>query len=66
MNIAHMVTKFQAVILKFNLSDLESDFFFASTYHYSAKYLAQKRFFLLYRQCQLSSSEHPVFKIEAF
>lgn len=60
-----MVTVFQAIVLRFNLTHLESEFFFASAKHYSANYLPQKRFFLLKRQFQLNTSKHSVFKIVA-
>lgn len=40
-----MVTNFQAVVLKLNVTDLESDFFSGINKSYSEKYLPQKRFY---------------------
>lgn len=43
-----MVTKFQAVVLKLNVTDFESEVFSGINTLYSENYLPWKRFFLLY------------------
>ena len=54
-----MLTKFQTIVLKLNITNLAPENLCFT------KYLQQEQFFPLYRQLQLRTSKHTVFKTVA-